>query len=331
VRGRLFALTAGALAILAGALIVGGLSPLQTLLTLGQGSLGSPGAISGTLRETTPLLITGIAVYIALKAGLFNIGVEGQLLVGAAAAAGVGLAVHGPLGIVLACGAGMIGGTLWAWPAGWIRAYRNGHEVITTIMLNNIAVYFTGWLLASPLRDPSQESPTTPTLDAATRLPNLISTAPLFVNSSLLIGVIGAGFLAYWLTHRVPGYELRATGLSHRAAELAGIDTKRTILGAMLISGAVAGLAGAVQVLAFEGRFYSGFSPGYGFDALGVGLLAGSTAYGLIPASLLFGILARGGTALQIEGVPKGVTTVVLGFLILIAAAIRYRQVRVVE
>jgi simple sugar transport system permease protein len=98
----------------------------------------------------------------------------------------------------------------------------------------------------------------------------------------------------------------------------------------MTVSGALGGLAGAVQVLAYEGRFYSGFSPGYGFDALGVALLAGANAYALLPASLLFGILSKGGTALQIDGVPKGITTVVLGFLILIAAVIRYRKVKTV-
>ncbi len=98
----------------------------------------------------------------------------------------------------------------------------------------------------------------------------------------------------------------------------------------MSVSGAIGGLAGAVQVLAYEGRFYADFSPGYGFDALGVALLAGSSAYGVLPASLLFGILSKGGTALQIEGVPKGITTVVLGFLILIAAVIRFRKVKTV-
>jgi general nucleoside transport system permease protein len=121
---------------------------------------------------------------------------------------------------------------------------------------------------------------------------------------------------------------LQAVGANSRAAEFAGIDQRKTMLLAMLASGAIAGIAGAVQVLAFEGRFYSGFSPGYGFDALGVALLAGNNALGILPAALLFGILAKGGTALQIEGVPKGITTVVLGFLILISAAVRYRQVK---
>jgi simple sugar transport system permease protein len=327
---RLAALLCGALAILVGALVSAGVSPAVATSALLQGSLGGPGPIAGTLRETTPLLLAGIAVYLALRAGLFNIGVEGQLVVGAAATAGVALRITGIAGVLLGVCAGAVAGALWAFPAGWIRAYRNGHEVITTIMLNNIALFFTSWLLSGVLKDPKQESPTTAVLSESTRLPNIYNNPPLTINSGLLLGLIGCALLAFWLRRFVAGYELQAVGANPRAAEFAGIDPRRTMLFAMLSSGAIAGVAGAVQVLAFEGRFYTGFSPGYGFDALGVALLAGGNALGVIPAALLFGVLAKGGTALQIEGVPKGITTVVLGFLILISAAIRYRQVKTV-
>ena len=323
---RLIALFVGAVGILVGALLLAGSSPGTTIAVLLKGSLGSPSAIAGTIREMTPLLIADVAVFLGLRAGLFNIGVEGQLLVGAATTAGIALGIPGPAGIVLGLIGGSAAGALWALPAGWIRAYRNGHEVITTIMLNNVAFSFTDWLLTGPLKDPKQESPTTATLAASSRLPNLYDKPPVTLSTALLLALIVTAALGYWLKRRVAGFELQAVGANPTAAEVAGIDPKRTMLSAMLGSGAIAGLAGAVQVLAYEGRFYSGFSPGYGFDALGVALLAGNSSVGLIPSSLLFGVLVKGGTSLQIEGVPKGITIVVLGFLILLAAAIRYRR-----
>jgi len=324
------ALITGALAILAGALLVAHESPLVCLQTLIHGSLGSPVAIGGTLRETTPLLIAGLAVFIALRAGLFNIGVEGQLLCGAAACAFVALHIPNAFGMILGLLVGMAAGALWALPAGLIKAFRNGHEVITTIMLNNVALYFTSALVSGPMKDKTQQDTATPNLAAATRMPWIYNHPPVQVNCALVLGVIVAIGMAIWLKKTVAGYELQAVGANPTAAKFAGISTQRVTVLAMSVSGAIGGLAGAVQVLAYEGRFYADFSPGYGFDALGVALLAGTSAYAVMPASLLFGILSKGGTALQIDGVPKGITTVVLGFLILIAAVIRYRKVKTV-
>jgi simple sugar transport system permease protein len=327
---RLVALITGALAILAGALILGHESPIESIHTLIQGSLGSPSAIAGTLRETTPLLIAGLAVFIGLRAGLFNIGVEGQLICGALACAYVAIHIPSVLGMILGILAGMVTGALWALPAGLIKAYRNGHEVITTIMLNNVALYLTSALVAGPLKDKASQDTATANVATGTRIPWVYDHPPVQVNCALVLGVLVAIGLAVWLKKTVAGYELQAVGANPVAAKVAGISTQRVTILAMSVSGALGGLAGAVQVLAYEGRFYSGFSPGYGFDALGVALLAGANAYALLPASLLFGILSKGGTALQIDGVPKGITTVVLGFLILIAAVIRYRKVKTV-
>jgi simple sugar transport system permease protein len=322
-----FAKGMGALLILVGAFLGAGINPLEAVETLLRGSLGRSSAITGTLRETTPLLLAGMAVFLALRAGLFNIGVEGQLLVGAAATVAVALALPGIPGLLLGSLAGMVAGAVWAFPAGWIRAYRNGHEVITTIMLNSVAVFMTGWLVAGPMKAANQESPTTS--DISGRIPNLVD-APVTVNLALILGIAVAGVLHFWLRRTVAGYELQAVGANPTAARFAGIDPRRVMVRAMTGSGAIAGLAGAMQVLAYEGRFYSGFSPGYGFDALGVALLAGSSSLAVVPCSLLFGMLAKGGTALQIDGVPKGITTVVLGLLIMIAAAVRYRRTKVV-
>lgn len=327
---RLVALIVAALAVLAGAILVAGASPGMAVSTLLKGSLGTPGAIARTLRETTPLLIAGLAVFLALRAGLFNIGVEGQLLVGACACAAVAVKLPGVSGILLGTLAAMAAGALWALPAGLIRAYRNGHEVITTIMLNNVAYLLTSALVAGVLRAPGQESPTTAEISKSTRLPDLYSHPPFALNSGLIVGIVLSIALALWLRRTVAGYELQAVGANARAARFAGVRPERVMVRAMLASGAIAGLGGAIQVLAYEGRFYSGFSPGYGFDGLGIALLAGGSAYGVIPASFLFGILAQGSVALGIAHIPKGITTVVLGLIILVAAAIRYRKVKTV-
>ncbi len=325
---RLAALCIGGVALLAVLVIVAGVSPLEAAKSLFSGTLGTPSNIAGTLRETTPLLIAGIAVFVALRAGLFNIGVEGQFLVGAMASAVIGLRFPGPGGVVLAILGGMGAGALWALPAGLIKAYRNGHEVITTIMLNTVADRFTSAMVSGPIKAPGGNTSTLP-LTPSTSIPS-ITIAGVEISTALFFGVLATLGLAWWLRHMVSGYELEATGANRTAAKYAGIETRRVTVQAMVISGAIAGLAGSVQVLAFEHRFYAGFSPGYGFDALGVALLAASQAVALVPAALLFGVLAKGATVLQIDGIPKGITTVVLGVLILVAAAIRYRRAKAI-
>jgi ABC-type uncharacterized transport system permease subunit len=325
---KILGLGVGAVCFVILALLLAHNSPLEAATTLIKGSLGSASAITGTLRETTPLLIAGLAVFIALRAGLFNIGVEGQLLVGALACAVVALRFPGAPGLVLGAIAAAVAGALWALPAGLIKAYRSGHEVITTIMFNYLAGYLTFYLVNGRFKDPHEEEATTRTLTDATRLHPMNLPGGVQLSPGLILGVIGCGVLWWWLSRTVAGYELRVVGANPTASKFAGVRSERTIVKAMLASGAIAGLAGAVQVLAYEGRFYSDFSPGYGFDALGVALLAGGNALAVLPAGLLFGILAKGGTMLQIDGIPKGITTVILGLVILIAAAIRYREVR---
>ena len=325
--GRILALVAGTLLILAGALAVSHVGPGVALAALLKGSLGTAPGITQSLANTVPLLIAGVAVLLGLRAGLFNIGAEGQFLVGALACTVVALRVPGFGGILLGALAAVVAGALWALPAGAIRAYRGGHEVITTIMLNNVAALLTDYLVAGPLRAPGGDT-TTRSLADGTRLPNVVHAGAFSINVALFVAVALVGAIAWWLRRTVAGYELRAVGANAVAARFAGIDPKRTIVRAMLASGAIAGFAGAVQALAYEGRFYPGFAAGNGFNALGVALLAGEATLALIPAAFLFGALDKGALALQIEGVPKGITTVVLAMLILIAAALRSRGVR---
>jgi general nucleoside transport system permease protein len=298
----------------------------ETFVQLFKGAFGSPAAITGTLKEASPLLILGAAVFLALKAGLFNIGAEGQFVVGACVGAITMIAIGGVLGVLVGCLAGAIAGGLWALPAGWIRAYRNGHEVITTIMLNSIAVLLTKWLVSGPFVDAKQGGATTVNLTKNTRLSPLFKSGALEIPQSLLVGLIVIGFVGYWLYRTVNGYELRATGANPTAAKFAGVRTASVQLKAMCMSGTLAGLAGALQVTQFEGRFYDGFSPGYGFDALGVALLSGSSPTGLIVSALFFGALNKGGTSLSILSIDKGITTVILAIVIIIFAAIRYSK-----
>jgi len=323
---KVLLLAIAGLLIIVGAIVAAGVSPLAAGQKLFEGTLGSSAAFSGTLRETTPLLFAGVAVFLALRAGLFNIGVEGQLVMGAVTAAFLALKIPGPVGMALAILGGIIAGAVWALPAGLIKAYRGGHEVITTIMLNSVAGFLTTALVAGPLKDPGQESTTTASISQSSMLPFLWDSGPLRISSALLLALLLVFALGFWLRRSVSGFELQLVGANPRAAELAGASRQRTIVWAMVLSGAIGGLAGAVQVLAFEGRFFSGFSPGYGFDALGVALLAGNLAAGILPAALLFGILAKGGTSIQILGVPKGITLVILGLLILAFASVRYRK-----
>lgn len=304
-----------------------GYVPSEVFGELLRGAFGSARAWTGTLRETTPLLIAGIAVFLALQAGLFNIGIEGQFVVGALTASVIGLGLPGPAGTVAGLIGGIVAGGLWAFPAGWIKAYRGGHEVISTIMLNNIAGFLTIGLVAGPLKAPGQSSPSTGTLSPSTMAPYLIDQPPLRIHTALVLGVIGVGVLAWFLKRRVAGFELRAVGSNAIAARFAGVDSRKVTLMAMVISGAIGGLAGSLQVVAFEGRFYQGFSPGYGFDALGVALLAGSSAWALIPSALLFGALSKGITFVSATlSIPRGLGGILLGLLIIGFAAYRYRR-----
>jgi simple sugar transport system permease protein len=319
-----FTLVALGGALIIGALLLAGISPSAAAGTLVSGSVGNLPHLSKTLEKMTPLLLAGLAAFVALKVGLFNIGVEGQLVLGSITAAAVAGAVPGAGGVVLAIFAAVFVGAIWALPAGLIKAYRGGHEVITTIMLNNVAGFLVLYLAAGPLKAAGQQSPET--ADVLTKIPSL-NLAGLNVNYAFVVAVIGAVLAAIWFGRTVLGYEWQAVGANPEAARYAGVSTKKVIVNAMLLSGAIAGFAGAVQVLAYEGRFYPEISSGIGFDALGVALLAGPSALGVLISSFGFGVLATGATQLAILGVPKGITGVVLGVLIILAAVFRYRKV----
>lgn len=313
-----------AVVILAVAVGSSGSSPGEAWNALLQGTLGSPNAINGTLRETTPLLIAGLAVFLALRAGLFNIGAEGQLMVGALSSVAVAMKVGGPAGVVAGLLAGVLAGCLWALPAALIKVYRGGHEVITTIMLNAVAGYVCTGLVSGVLRDPKQQSPTTATLPPTSMLGSVPLPGGVTVSYGLVAGLLACLAVAWWIKRTVGGFELEATGHNPTAARFAGVSTGRVLIGSMAASGALAGLAGAVMALGYFGRFYADFSPGYGFNSLGVAILAGSQPLALVPAALFFGVVTKAASGLQLVGIPKGIGQIVLGALIALFAAFRY-------
>jgi ABC-type uncharacterized transport system permease subunit len=323
---RILALVAAALAavvVLAGVLTMTGYAATPALTALWQGAFGSTDAIlSGTLVRATPLILTGLAVAVAFRAGILNIGAEGQLLAGATAAAAVGLAlpamIPGAVALPLSLVCGAAAGAGWAGIAAWLRRRFNVLEVISTIMLNFLAVYGVAYLVRGPLQEPLQIYPQTATLPEAMRLPLLVPHSRLHAGLAI---AVAAALVAWWiLRYTAPGYRLRAAGANPFAAASAGlIDVPATMTGAFLASGALAGLAGAVEVTGVTYALYENISPGFGYTAIAVALLAGLDPLAVIGVGILFGALEAGAGAMQRDaGVPAVIVSVVEAVLILI-------------
>lgn len=282
--------------------------------------------LTQSLTYATPLIVAGLGLAIAFRSGLFNIGGQGQMLVAAAAAGWVGFAVDLPAGlhVVVALVAGVAAGALWGALAGVLKATTGAHEVIVTIMLNYVAFYLLSYLLATPglLQAPGSANPKTPPMAETALLPRLLG--PSFRLHLGFLLALAAVFLAWWLLERSSlGFSLRAVGENPSAARVAGIDVSRSTVMAMLVSGALVGLAGSTQVL---GLITTGFSydidAGIGFDAITVALLGGSNPVGVLFAGLLFGGFKAGGSVMQAsEGIPIEIVLVVQSLIVLFIAA----------
>jgi len=300
-------------------------APAAAYGALFRGAFGDPVAWSNTLRQTMPLLLTGAAVSVGLAAGLFNIGAEGQMAVGALAAATAGFALKAALPpwclLPTALAVGMIAGAAWGFLPAYLRVTRGTHEVITAILLNYVAQNTTRYLATYPLKDHSGDVPQTPLVGAT--LPRLV--AGYDVHAGLLIAALAVVLVALALRGTVWGYETRAVGEGPGAAEAGGIAVARVRINAVLLSGAFAGLAGAVTVLGevpfrrFPADFYG---VGYGFDGLAVAMLAGGSVWAVLPSALLFGALGAGAEAMAFNvGTPKQIVQVVQACLIVAVAA----------
>jgi ABC-type uncharacterized transport system permease subunit len=304
-------------------LALAGHNPVEVYRLLIVESFGGTRRIAATLSAATPLMLTGLATAIAFRAGAFNVGVEGCVYVGGLAAAYVGFTFVGlPAAILLplALATGLVVGSLWMLVPGALKARLDVDEVVTTLMLNFIAISLTAYLVNGPLLAPGSANSATPMVDAAARLPRLMP--PSTLNAGFLIAV--ALLLLYWLWGKrtALGFETRLAGLNPRFATASGIDVPGLIIKMMLLSGAIGGLAGAVHALGNVGRFVSGFSPGYGFAGIAVALLGRGSAIGIFLAAILFGALAASGATIQLfSDVPIEIVNVLQGMVMIFAVA----------
>jgi simple sugar transport system permease protein len=298
----------------------------DALHALFSGAFGSWYAFgSGTLVRATPLILTGLAVAIAFRAGVFNIGAEGQFIAGAAAAAATALGLDAQPGLVIipaALIAGVIAGSFWAWIAAVLRTRFHVLEVISTIMLNFVAANLVSYLVRGPLQEPTHIYPQTSSFSAAAHLPRFGATTRLHVGFAIAIIACGVAWLVIEKT--AAGFRLRATGANPRAAWSAGlVDTTRVTTQAFLASGGIAGLAGAIEVTGVTYALYENISPGYGYTAIAVALLARLNPLGVILTGILFGALEAGATAMQRDaGVPSVTVAVIEAAIILVLVAV---------
>jgi simple sugar transport system permease protein len=291
----------------------------QALLS---GALGGMTPISESLTQATPLICGGLAVSLAFRTGLFNIGAQGQLIAGAVLAAYVGFAWHLPpvLHLILAVIAGLVGGAVWGGVVGLLKARTGAHEVIVTIMLNYVALYLLQWLLTTKtFQRPGRTDPISPIVDGNAQFPKFGDTR---LHLGFLVALVAAVFVWWLLSRSTIGFELRAVGANADASRTAGMSVGRAYVIAMLVAGALAGLAGTQQVLGTDLPLTDGVAASVGFDAITVALLGRGTPLGTVLAGLLFGALNAGGLQMQlITQTPLELTTVLQAVIVLFVAA----------
>lgn len=320
------ALVIGAVIImLAGVSLSDTLAAYQALLV---GSVGSIKAISETLTAATPLILAGLSVALAFRAGLFNIGGEGQMLIGGMfavfvgfSATGLPMAIHLPLAVV----AGIIGGAIWGFIPGFLKARTGAHEVIVTIMLNFIALRLVDFFLKTELfQREGRNDPISKSVAASAQLPQLLGwlDPALRVHLGLILALVAAGFIHWLLFRTTTGFEFRAVGANPSAARYAGMSITKVYVLVMVIAGGLAGLAGTGQVLGVLDRASPGFSSNIGFDGIAVALLGRSNPWGVVAAALLFGGLRAGGQQMQVSaGVGIDLIAVIQALIIVFVAA----------
>ncbi len=303
-----------------------GEDPWHVLMIMIHSAFGSRYDIGMTLFYATPLIFTGLSVAIAFHSGLFNIGGEGQLALGAFAAAASGIFFKDlppPFAPLLAGFAALLGGSAWGVIPGWLRARRGSHEVINTIMLNFIAAGVCSWATLYWLPNLQSQNPETADIGPGFILAHwkFFDGAP--VGFSLILALFVAWLVWFFLWKTVLGYETRAVGMSESAAKAAGIDVGKVRILAMAMAGGLAGLVGVAEVLGNAGRFKLGFSPGYGFMGIAVALLGRSRPLGVVGSALLFGALHKGTSDLDMEteNITRDLSLILQAFVILSVSA----------
>ncbi len=311
-------------ALLVGAIVLlaTGHSPIEAYGAMLVGAFGDIYGIGQTLTQATPIIFTALAFLFSFKCGLFNIGAEGQLLIGGFFAALIGISitglpifVHLPLALI----AGAAGGAFWGLIPAVLKAKLGANEVITTLMLSYVALYVTSYMVNYPFKAIGMVPQTIPIAPAA-ELPGILP--PTQLSASFILALLAAGIVVYFLERTIFGYEIRAIGLNIKAAESGGIDVKKGVILALVISGALAGLGGAGEILGVHHRYIDGFSPGYGWDGLAVALIGGLNPLGAVFAAIFFGALRSGGQAMsRSTGVPLDIIFILQALVVLFIAA----------
>ncbi|MGJ8605088.1 MAG: ABC transporter permease [Marivita sp.] len=308
-----------ALVLAAGLIAAAGVSPLTAYAEMLRGALGSRLSITEMLTRATPLILTGLAAAVAFRARLWNIGGEGQFYVGALTTAWIGhsLALPGPMGMAVLMICGMAAGALLLAGPAFLRLRFGVDEVVTTLLLNFIVILFVGLMIEGPLRDPLAFGwPQSVPVDGAYRLPDLVPRSRLHVG--LLIAIATAGAIWLILTRTVFGVETRAAGLNAPAAAFAGISLPRTIMGVALLSGALAGLAGAIEVMGVTGGVTTTMSPGFGYAGIVVAMLAALHPAGVVAAAIFVATVFVGADAMsRATGVPSFIADVIVALSLL--------------
>lgn len=286
-----------------------GYSPRMILTTLYEGSAGSPYALASTIIKTVPLLLTGLCVVVAFRGGVWNIGAEGQFIIG-----GIAAFVAAPAGIGIALAAGMAAGALWASIATAMRLWRGAPEVLSTILLNFVALHLLGYVVNGPLQEGRAKYPQTDSVPEHSWLRTFGETD---VHAGIVIAIAAAAF-GWWLLYGTrEGLRLRATGFNPSAARWAGIHVPAQIARAMALSGALAGLAGAIELCGVTHRLFERFAAGYGYSGIAVALLAGLHPGAAVLSALFFGAMASGAGELQRAGFTAAVASVAQAVVVL--------------
>jgi simple sugar transport system permease protein len=297
-----------------------GLDPIVAYKSLFKTAFGSIEGIGATLGKSTPLVLSGLAVAVGLRAGLFNIGAQGQLLSGSLAAAWAGVTfdglpgyIHIPVALII----GAFFGSIVAAISGLLKAYRGVHEVITTIMLNSIVMAIADYLASGKLREPGQFLTRTSEIAESARLP-IIGNLP----SGFFIAVILGVFIWWVLGRTTSGFRIETVGRNRHAAWYSGISVKRTVVSAMVVSGAIAGLGGAIETLGITYRYAPAFNLGLGFDGITIALLGRVHPIGIIPGAILIGGMRAGAANMQFDaGVAPEIVDLLMALILLFVTA----------
>ncbi len=308
------------LAFVIGAIIIAclGKNPLQGYAAMIQGSLGDGSKLANTLERSCPLVFTSLCAVFAYKCGVFNLGGEGQFIMGgcATAATVLGLGLEGPSGLLLGLLAGIVAGALWGLLPGIMKATRGLNEMITTIMLNYVALYFMEYIYKNAFSD--NGLPKTLAIPNSSRLPDVAG-----VHVGVIIAILLGIFVWYLIFRTSFGFKIRAVGMNPIASRVNGYHVQTLMLLAFIISGAIAGMGGAVELLGKTPyRLASGFGSGFGFDGVAIALIAQLNPVAALAVSLLYGMLSTGGTMMQsVIGVPTAIVEIIRGLVILFAVA----------